>query len=390
MSTILHVADYFPEYGGNFIASLSQLRETCRKQGWDMVVVFPEAARHTSWCNRLVEKNWRIHFLPRDVSRARCAWILAKLISRERAALIHTHFVQYDLVAWLAARLAGRGGKRVRVVWHIHSELNVPLTPIRRITNFIKYRLMGRSAWMIPVGYSVAKGALAAGCPESRIRTVENGVDLAHATAATKERLQVLADLGIEESDRLILMFGWDAVRKGVDIAFDAVAKLVEQKRQVVLGIVGGQGLQKYVYERAGSQLPSWLRVLTPVENVGDLYREAAVFLSASRSEGLPYSVCEAMAACLPIILSDIPSLLWAHRSTGAVFFPSGDSVALAAALCRVLDWNAEEREQHTAANEQFIKTEFSVSLWADRILLLYREILGQNKNSSPASSLGH
>jgi len=36
--TIVHVAGFFPEYGGNFIASLTELRKSCQSQGWDLVV----------------------------------------------------------------------------------------------------------------------------------------------------------------------------------------------------------------------------------------------------------------------------------------------------------------------------------------------------------------
>lgn len=381
--TIVHAAGFFPEYGGNFIASLAHLRDSCRELGWDMVAVFPEAARQTPWCAELVAQDWRIHFLPQDASRARCSWTLARIICEEGALAIHAHFVQYDLPAWWAARLASRGGKKVQVVWHVHSELNAPLTLVRRITNLIKYRLMGRSAWMIAVGESVALGVLAAGCPAGRIRTVENGVDLARAMATTETRSQVLASMGIEVSDRLILMFGFEPFRKGVDIALDAVAELVKERDRVVLGIVGRNDLRAFVQERVGVQLPSWLRVTGPTENVANLYHATTIFLSASRSEGLPYSVCEAMANRLPVILSDIPSVSWAHRSKGTLFFPSGDSAALAAAIREVLGWNIEQQELHVIANEDLIKTEFAVSVWVDRILRLYVEILGQNKRAS-------
>jgi glycosyltransferase involved in cell wall biosynthesis len=146
----------------------------------------------------------------------------------------------------------------------------------------------------------------------------------------------------------------------------------------VILGIVGRDELRRYVHERVGGQLPEWLRILPPVENAADLYQAAAIFLSASRSEGLPWSVCEAMANRLPVILSDIPSVSCLHQSPGALFFPCGDSAALTAAIREVLDWNAEEREQHTVANEHLVKTEFDVSTWADRILRLYTDILGR------------
>ena len=175
---IVHVAGFSSGYGGNFIASLAQLREVCRRQGWGFVAVFPDSARQKPWCAKLMAEHWRVRFLPRNASRMRCAWALAGIVSQEHARIIHSHFVQYDLSACLAAGLSSKGDRRVRVVWHIHSELNAPLTLVRRLTNFIKYRLLGRLAWMIPAAESVARGALAAGCPPSRVRVVANGIDL--------------------------------------------------------------------------------------------------------------------------------------------------------------------------------------------------------------------
>ena len=122
-----------------------------------------------------------------------------------------------------------------------------------------------------------------------------------------------------------MLLFGWSPHVKGVDIAIDAVAGLACQDESVVLGIVGTDDLRRYVAKRMPEGLPSWLRLLAPTDQVADLLHAASVFLSASRNEGLPYSVCEAMAAGTAVALSDIPALAWAHKAPGAVFFPPGD-----------------------------------------------------------------
>lgn len=384
--TIVHAAGFAAEFGGNFIASLTQLRESCQQQGWGTVVVLPEAARQRPWCVALAAGGWRIQFLSNDASRARCARALADIVSEQDADLVHTHFAQYDLAARLAARIAGRRGRKVQVVWHAHSELNArgPLTPIRRVTNVIKYRFLGQQVWMIPVGLSVAQGLLAAGFPARRVRLVENGIDLARATAATQGRAQITVGLGIEEGDHLMLMFGWEPPRKGVDTALDAVAELIAESRRIVLVVVGGEELLQYVRDRFGVQPPSWLRVIPPAENVASLYQAATTFLSPSRSEGLPYSVCEAMANRIPVILSDIPSVSWAHRSPGALFFTPGDSQGLAAAMREVLAWNNDDRELRSNANEHLVKTEFDATVWADRILEVYREILGRGPSLAP------
>lgn len=109
---------------------------------------------------------------------------------------------------------------------------------------------------------------------------------------------------------------------------------------------------------------------------MADLYQAAAVFLSPSRSEGLPYSVCEAMANGLPVVLSDIPALAFAHRSCGAVFSLAGDSRSLAEAVRAVLHWTPDERRQCGQANQDLVRNEFDLQVWARRMFEVYQEVL--------------
>jgi glycosyltransferase involved in cell wall biosynthesis len=229
---------------------------------------------------------------------------------------------------------------------------------------------------MIPVTDAVRQQLVAAGARDSQIRTITNGIDFARATAATRDRLQVLSSLGIDPDEPLVLLFGYDPMIKGVDTAIAGVAQLVREGQRMTLGIVGTQKLADYVHGRTGNTPPRWLRIIAPAEDVANLYRAATLFLCASRNEGLPYAVCEAMANRLPVVLSDIPGVSWAHRSPGSVFFPSGSASDLAAAIRRVLQWSPAERAEYTAANDYLVRAEFDVADWAERIAKIYEEIL--------------
>ncbi len=156
----------------------------------------------------------------------------------------------------------------------------------------------------------------------------------------------------------------------------DAVEYLVTSGRQVVLGIVGTEALREFVVRRNGNEPVPWLRVLDPTDDVAALYQAASVFLSASRSEGFPYSVCEAMANNLPTVVSDLPGVAWARNTPGAAFFPVGNSRALAAAICDVLAWTDEDRSRRVRADSRYVSDNHSVESWADNICDLYEEML--------------
>jgi glycosyltransferase involved in cell wall biosynthesis len=371
--TIIHAADFSAAYAGNFLASLTTLREVCRQHDLDTIFLFPPQARERAWCQRLMESGQKVYFLFPRIAGAR---EIARAAPRDSAVVLHTHFTQYDVAASLASKLLRLGGRTSRVVWHVHSELRLSNSPARWMKNFFKYRCLGRGVWAVPVADPVRDQVLAAGVPAARVRTIYNAVHLQRATQASRMRQETLAALGLEDRGPVLLMFGWEPLRKGVDLALEAVGRLAETGCRVTLLVVGTHELPEFVRTRTGGHPPPWLRVVDPVENVADLYQAATLFLSPSRSEGLPYSVCEAMANRLPVVLSDIPAVAWARVTPGAVFVPPGDSFRLAEAIGGVLAWDAETRQQCGAANQALIEREFDVRAWAEKVLCLYQEIL--------------
>ncbi len=253
------------------------------------------------------------------------------------------------------------------------------MTPLRRLKDLLKYRVMGRNVRIIAVSEHLRRQTIDVGFNAVAIQTVQNGIDLNRAITATCSPPQVYEKFKIPPDKHLLLLFGWEPITKGVDVAMDAVERLTSIGLPITLGIVGTETLREFVLRRNNEVLPSWLHIIPPIDNVANLYKAASLFISASRNEGFPYSICEAMANGLPVVLSEIPGVTWARETPGATFFPSGNSTALAAAIREVLGWTTEEHERRIVANKQLINTKFTVSRWVEQILRMYREILGQN-----------
>lgn len=86
---------------------------------------------------------------------------------------------------------------------------------------------------------------------------------------------------------------------------------------------------------------------LLPREKVYEILRSADVFVSASRVEGMPVAVLEAMACRCPVVLSDIP----AHREIAALapsvrLVATGDVEGFAAAIRRALTLPPAEHQR--------------------------------------------
>ena len=380
MITILHAASFSPPYGGNFVASLTALADACQLRGWRLAMALPASARERPWCRQLLDEGRQVEFVPENASVARFARELAQLATRTEASILHTHFTLFDVPAWIAGQVLRLRGRRVSVVWHRHSDFADPLTPVRRLKEFVKYRLMGQSVEIVAVTEHLRQMVIRSGMAEARVRAVLNGIDVRRVVTATRRPAEVRADLGLAPHDRLLLLFGWHPLVKGVDLAMDVVEELVKDGHPVVLAIVGWDALREFVQTRTGGRAPAWLRLIPPVENVADLFQAAEVFLSASRAEGFSYAVAEAMAGGVPVVASDLPAMAWAREIPGAQFFPAGDARRLAQSLRNVLGWSADQRRRATAACREYVCRELDVQVWVKRIMGVYEEMVRSKK----------
>jgi glycosyltransferase involved in cell wall biosynthesis len=128
--------------------------------------------------------------------------------------------------------------------------------------------------------------------------------------------------------------------------------------------------------ELARRSLDRRVRLLGERGDVPELLADADVFLLASRSEGLPLSVIEAMAAGLPVVASDVGGLreLVRDGETGTLV-PPGDPAALANAL-RPLVADRELRRRFGSAGRERAKGLFDLSGFRRAHLELYRREL--------------
>jgi glycosyltransferase involved in cell wall biosynthesis len=103
---------------------------------------------------------------------------------------------------------------------------------------------------------------------------------------------------------------------------------------------------------------------------------EADVFVSTSRSEGLPVAVLEAMACGRPVILSDIPP----HReiATGADFIPlvpPGDAEGFARELRAFGEMAPKHREELGDRCRDLVESRFSLAEMHRSYLRIYAEV---------------
>jgi glycosyltransferase involved in cell wall biosynthesis len=124
-------------------------------------------------------------------------------------------------------------------------------------------------------------------------------------------------------------------------------------------------------------------------EDVAEILAGADVFVLSSRSEGMPMSALEAMAAGLPVVASavgGVPEVV-VDGETGFLVTPE-DAPALRAAIERLLADPSLRRRLGEAGRRRAAAT-FALPRWQAAHLALYTELLAERGLPRPGEALG-
>ncbi|MBQ7541603.1 MAG: glycosyltransferase family 4 protein [Clostridia bacterium] len=337
MSCVLELMDYTAPYAGNFIPSIVSLARTLRENGTETVLVFPTGAQDREWIGPLQAQGFPIFFLPPELMAA--VRLLRRVCGTYGVTCAHSHFIDHSFYVPLRIACFGR---RIAHVYHAHS------MPHAEGNLFLRRALM-HTRKVLCVSDAVRDAMRAKGF--GNCVTVPNGVDFARLELYEK------ADL----PHPLVLMFGHDFFIKGIDTAINAFERF-DPAHRYTLGIcVAGHEAQAEQTLRTRYGAPPWVRLLGPRADVGTYYRAADVFLSASRTEGMPYAVLEAAWCGLPLVLSDIPQHT-ALNLPQAQLFSTKEPKALFAALERAVQTGGEN------VNRAYVEQRFSMQKWTQAV----------------------
>ena len=169
-------------------------------------------------------------------------------------------------------------------------------------------------------------------CRDRVIPVPGMGVELARfAPASAEERRDARRELRLPEDAFVLLCAAEFSRRKNQALLMEALARLPED----VFLLLPGEGALRERCMVLAEKKGLAGRVVFPgqMADVRPALRAADLCVSASRSEGLPFHVMEAMAAALPCVLSDVKGHRDLLAGGGGRLYPFGDAAALAAAV---------------------------------------------------------
>ena len=192
--------------------------------------------------------------------------------------------------------------------------------------------------WLLTMNRQDTEIARRYGLGKTIVPTDGMGVDLSRfIPPAPAEREEVRAHLGIKPTEVAMVYAAEFSGRKNQAVLIEALRDLPEN---TVLLLPGRGELREQCRHLAG-QAGVMERVHFPgfVRDMETYYRAADICVSASRSEGLPFNVMEAMACGLPVIASDVKGHQDLVRSgENGLLYPFGDKKAFVDAVKTLLE----------------------------------------------------
>lgn len=379
MSVLLVSPNYLPTVGGAELA-VHQLALALHRAGQRPALL---CANLGPLPEGIPFPVWRYPIPRRGGRRAHQVVLRAALLltlARRRVDLIHAHYC--DSAGWAAVQTRGLHRRAVIVTSHgadlqLDSAIAYGLRQDPRVDRCVR-RTLSRADACVAISDELATDMVRAGARPSAVARIANGVDLAWVQRwAEESRSQRLARMvnqapepcaaakgrffeppdwdpgSVRHSPLRIIATGRNHPKKGFAVLLKAMRYLSEKHPRLRLCIVGensaplaaspdGRALGDRL-ELPGRLPPQGTPVAAEHPLHPDLARAlgaADVFCSPSLIEGFPLANVEAMAAGLPLVLTDTSGNRDVIKGNG-LLVPSREPRALAAALDRLLSDSA-------------------------------------------------
>ena len=310
--------------GGGAERQLTYLAPELGRRGHDVHVAFAFAGVNSE---RLAGSRVSLHHLtastkfdPLVVTRS------FALVRRIGPDVLQTWLTHMDIMGGGAARV-------LRVPW-VMSERSATLSYPPTLLNRIRVVAGRRADLIVPNSQGGADYWTAHGVSPSRIEVVPNFVPLAEIDSADP-----LGDSRIAADDELVIHVGRLSPEKNLGLLVDALQHVFRARPRAKFAFCGDGPLLADLTARVhAAEMDA--RVIFPgfVKSVASWLKRSSAAVAVSLCEGHPNAVLEAMAAGVPVVVSDIPAYRSILSRDAAFFVDGDDAPAIAAAIVKALE----------------------------------------------------
>ncbi len=285
--------------------------------------------------------------------------------------LLHAHTPRTALITSGVARRTG-----LPWVYHVHSPTARDSTRgfVNRVNDLVERFSLRDCSRLITVSRSLRREMLRLGVPHTKLSVAPNGVPSFEPIDASARLNQQSWTLGI-----LALM----RPRKGIEIAIDAMAQLLDRGVDVTLDLIGSFETPEYESairaQIARVGVGEKVRLLGFRSDVGsEIRRLDALLLPSLFGEGMPMVVLEALSAAVPVVATRVegtPEVI-RHGTEGYLATP-GDSTDLADQIMRLTAERLNWQELSAAAMARH-RSAYTDDHMATAVARAYRKALSK------------
>lgn len=274
----------------------------------------------------------RLGFRKKITSPANIAVIfkLAKLIGRERFDVVYTNSTLAGFTGRMAALLSGSGKTRCRHICHGYLFDDDGSLRSRAYIAFEKL-VRGRTELLAVMNGDDLRIAEKYGLGREIVFLDGMGMDAERFPELPADEIsRRRAELGAENGELLFLCVGEFSPRKNQSVILKAFARLKRTDCRLIFA-GGGAMLGECVSLAKALGIADRTVFLGDRSDMNALYRACDCLISASRFEGLPFSVMEALYCGESVLLSDVKGNR--ELADSSSLYPYNDDKALAALM---------------------------------------------------------
>ncbi|MFN8413459.1 MAG: glycosyltransferase [Anaerolineales bacterium] len=297
---------------------------------------------------------------------------ILKVLKKGKFDIVQTHLTHSNILGSVSARLLG-----IPVFATLHttneSDLIGHFTVRRNIQRFILRNITNR---VIAVADSVAS-AHKERLGGRDVDVVPNAVvDIPKLPEEQQDKLrrEVLGD----PKRLFVLSVGRLIEDKGMSDMINAFSAIIKKNSSSYLLIVGaGELLDNLKKQVEQLNLADFIGFAGAREDAAQLMSVADIYVSSSHREGLSIALLEAMSVGLPILATSVGETASLLENGRGVLVPPKNVDKFAEELSKLIE-QPLLRSTLGAAAREYVQSQYNLSLWMDRLLVLYSEELNK------------
>jgi len=297
---------------------------------------------------------------------------LTRFLKNNKPDIVHTQLNYANIIGTLAAHLTG-----IPSLASLHNA-SIHLVNERRYRNWLETGMLNQfSRRIIACGYTVAsvqqtrfKAKTLVVIPNpAPILKVVNSNDVFDF-----RNTQLPDGKGI-----LLVTVGRLIPEKGYPDMVQAISQVQKQtNKEFKLVIVGSGPLHGQLREFVNEQnLENIVTFLGQRNDISTILAASDIYISTSHFEGQSIAVMEAMAAGLPIIATEVGDNKYVIPKDCGILVPAGQPKKFAEQILKLMN-DSDDRAQFAINTAQRVKLNYSPSLWAEKLLAVYQEVLDE------------